>query len=153
MAKFPPFQDLWAAFPKGEAVEVKAQIGGRVDADWITNTCAIRVSRALNNAGATISYAKGKTISGADGKWHYFRVADLGAYLLANFGKPDLVIDRKAGAPALAPKDLLGVKGIVKFDVRIWRDATGHFTLWDGATCADKCYFAEASSISLWKVR
>ncbi len=54
MASLPDFKKLWDAYPTGAAPDVKTQIGGRVDADWVANTCAIRLSRALNYAGAPV---------------------------------------------------------------------------------------------------
>ena len=46
----PKFQDLWDNYPDMDGDYVKQMIGGQVNADWITNTCAIRTSRALNYA-------------------------------------------------------------------------------------------------------
>ena len=42
---------LLAGFVRGTDGIVKSLIGGNVDADWITNTCTIRISRALNYSG------------------------------------------------------------------------------------------------------
>src|SRR5688572_21594284 len=43
--KLPAFDDLWASYAYGEPEDVKELIGGAVNADWITNTCVVRVSR------------------------------------------------------------------------------------------------------------
>lgn len=145
----PGFSKLEQGFPKGSAEEVKTIVGGRVDADWIKNTCAIRVSRSLNYSGRPIPGSK-KTISGADGLWYFFRVVDLKEYLITNFGPPSLVLKRTAGK-AIAKELIKNKKGIVHFDVPGWSDATGHFTLWDGTACGDKCYFEQASVVSFWE--
>ncbi len=151
MAKLPAFKSLWDGFPTGEAAEVKAKIGGRVDAAWITNTCAIRVSRAFNEAGAKVPYVKEQTISGADGKWHFFRVKDLRAFMLAHYGNPTLVAKAPDTSSPVSSAVFANRKGVIHFDVRVWADATGHFTLWDGTSCGDKCYFDKASVVSLWE--
>ena len=55
MAILPPFGLLWANHPTDHDPEaVKRMIGGRVNLPWITNTCAIRMSHALNHAGSPI---------------------------------------------------------------------------------------------------
>jgi len=51
-ASGPSFDAMRKAYPKGTVAEVKKLIGGKVNATWITNTCVIRVSRALNYSGA-----------------------------------------------------------------------------------------------------
>jgi hypothetical protein len=152
MEDLPAFKKLWDGFPRGSVEDVKTLIGGRVDADWIKNTCAIRVSRALNQAGAPVPFTPPKnTISGADGKWHFFKVADLRTYLLKTYGPPGVVVKRSDKAVPIDASKFAGMKGIIHFDVQGWTDATGHFTVWDGTTCGDKCYFDKASAVSLWK--
>ena len=54
MAKLPHYGSLWMEYYDyiyyPDSAEVKKEIGGAVDAGWITNTCAIRVSGASNVA-------------------------------------------------------------------------------------------------------
>lgn len=151
MKALPSFKSLWEGFPTGTPAEVKAKIGGRVDAAWITNTCAIRVSRAFNQAGAALPYVEGQTISGADGRWHFFRVKDLRAFLLAHYGEPTLAVKAPDSSKPVNAALFANRKGVMHFDVRGWTDATGHFTIWNGTSCADTCYFGKASLVALWE--
>ncbi len=152
-ASLPDFETMWNAFPKGSAKEVKEAIGGKVNYDWVTNTCAIRISRVLNYTGHPIPYTKIEkedsteqlTISGKDKKWYFFRIRNLRPFIELQFGPPDVTLQ--------APFDLQELakyKGIILFDVDVWEDATGHYTLWNGTTCADHCYFDKAKTVSLW---
>ncbi len=147
-AKLPPYSALKQHFPALGADEVKALIGGNVNADYITNCCTIRVSRALNGAGAPIpkSFAGLTTVSGADGKRYAIRVKELRVYLRSTYGAPTLTASGGA-----VPESFRGVSGIIMFDVRGWSDASGHADLWDGATCAYKGYWAEAFEVLLWQ--
>jgi len=52
------------------------------------NSCAIRLSYALNQSGNSIEHDGNKTVSGADGSWYYYRVNDLGNYLKQTYGEP-----------------------------------------------------------------
>ena len=139
------FANWWNNFPSGSIDDVKKKIGGKVYADWITNSCAIRMSRVMNYSGFPISYQKEKTISGGDKKWYYFRIKDLKPFIESQLGAPDFTFH-----PSYDMSEFSSLKGIILFDVKVWPDATGHFTLWDGRTCKDKCYFDEASKVYLW---
>lgn len=139
------FNQWWSNYPAGEAEEVKKQIGGKVNAGWIDNTCAIRISRVLNYSGFEIPYTQGETISGADGKWYFYRIRNLRPYLESKLGAPNYTF-----SPPYDMTEISKLKGFIHFDVKVWRDATGHFDLWNGNTCAHACYFDKASSISIW---
>jgi hypothetical protein len=69
MRKLPTFDHLVKHYPHGDSETVKQIIGGKVDADWIENTCAIRMSRALNYSGVSIPAKSAglNVISGAAG--------------------------------------------------------------------------------------
>jgi hypothetical protein len=148
-AKLPPYSSLKKSFPAVEAAQVKALIGGNVDADYITNCCTIRISRALNGAGAPIpkNYPGMTTVSGADGKRYAIRVKEFRIYLRTTYGAPTL--SARGGAVA---DSFRGKQGIIIFDVRIWSDSSGHVDLWDGSTCAFHGYWAEAAEVMLWQV-
>ena len=112
MATLPPFQKLWDNYPgKQTADEVKKLIGGVVAQDWITNTCAIRMSHAFNLAGAPIpGNVPGMVTIRGGGKYANFRyairVAEMRKYLEARYGPPTFRIagphtgDREEPAPA-----------------------------------------------------
>lgn len=156
VASVPNFESMWNNYPHGEAEEAKATIGGAVDADWITNTCTIRLSRALNYAGDAVPVgpkqsAKGlHTVKGADGMNYAYRVAEMRQYLLKRYGKP--TIDRSSsGSSGVDKAPFTGKKGIIVFDVRGWSDATGHADLWNGSQPGHGEYFAQASNVMLWE--
>ncbi|MBC7388600.1 MAG: cytoplasmic protein [Opitutaceae bacterium] len=115
--------------------------------DDFANSCAIRISHALNQSGVPIVYSKGKTILGENHLWYYYRVKDLKQFLTDWYGDADIKVTDKKG--------LVGKKGIICFDIDIWIDATGHFTLFDGNKALggehdSDYYFKNASKISIW---
>src|SRR5579859_1604719 len=83
MATLPSFSILRQHYPDQDPDTVKQTIGGKVNADWITNTCAVRMSRALNYSGIAIpTDAQGlHVISGADAKWYSYRMQELEHWL------------------------------------------------------------------------
>lgn len=142
--KLPPLDGMWNAYPMGGAAEVKKKIGGAVDAAWITNTCTVRLSRALNYGGFEVpSPTKAKpmnVIKGGDAKWYAFRVREMSEYLRTRVGKPDVV--------STDPDDFIGKKGIIKFTISGSSAYTGHFDLWDGTGPRNHAYFGE--QVELW---
>jgi len=157
MAARPNYNVLYANYPKqDDAAEVKKLIGGHVDADWIGNTCAIRLSRAMNYSGYPIPpHLPGlATVSGADNRWYAYRMQELKRFLPHFFGQPtssatkgrDGAVDRTAFS---------GKRGIIAFDIH-FADADGHLDLWDGKTfiherIAGRDYFAAAIKVVLWE--
>ncbi|WP_145732511.1 T6SS effector amidase Tae4 family protein [Nitrospirillum pindoramense] len=93
------------------------------------NTCASRMSVALNKSGAPIvgNMPGVRTIGAADGSRIIFAVADMRTYLAHTLGNPD--IDNTS------PFDdkFKNKKGILAFSVN-WTGASGHIALWNGAT-------------------
>lgn len=159
MPKFPDFQKLWDAYPTGESADVKKLIGGNVNATWITNTCAIRLSRCFNAEGTLkipLSYQytdkkaplKMNTVKGGDGNRYAFRVAEILKFFKVKFGKPQIRIFKKRGDPM--PEVFKGKKGIIVFNDCGWADATGHVDLWNGEVCVGSEYFEKAKEVYLW---
>jgi len=89
----------YGAYPAPAAV--KQAIGGAADADWIVNTCALRMSRGLNGSGVTVpAHFPGlATVAGADRKRYAFRVAEVRRWLPHAIGKADFDHTKAAGAP------------------------------------------------------
>ncbi len=152
MPSLPSFKVLRQHYPDQDPDTVKRTIGGKVDADWITNTCAVRLSRAFNYSGITIPHGLDalKTISGADGKWYAYRMRELKHWIGETFGAPDLSRDGQVTRAEFA-----GVTGIVAFDIH-FNDASGHLDLWDGSSYIHQSsdprdYFTMASKVVLWK--
>jgi hypothetical protein len=131
-ASLPSFAALAAHYPTDDDPDaVKQDIGGEVDAKWITNTCVIRISKAFNYAGDA-KYAiprrdKLLTVKGADKKNYAIRVAEFIGFLRHQYGAPNVV----RSGQNIAVDAFKDKRGIVAWHVSGWNDATGHFTLWD----------------------
>lgn len=113
------------------------------------NTCALRMSYALNHSGVRLEKApsSGGTVIGDDGKNYWIRVKDLEAELRKRFKSPDIFYkqpdfpcanwtiqqlkDRATATNVNIISKIEDKNGIVVFKVSGWGDATGHFTLWD----------------------
>jgi hypothetical protein len=89
----PSFITAWAASqriydPVNSGAKVANVIGGNVEKNinstakqrW-NNTCAVRMSYILGEAGLMIPNIHGQTVSGADGRKYFFRVRDLIGFL------------------------------------------------------------------------
>lgn len=121
------------------------------------NTCAVRMSYALNRSGLKMGPApsSGGSIKGGDGYLYWIRVTDLKAHLANQFKGADEELILPAIPASLAhdtaavsaqykqrmriAKAWLDTKlgarnGIVAFNVTGWGDASGHFTLWNGTS-------------------
>lgn len=153
------YSALWDQYPDyqnfPDSADVKKMIGGNVDAAWITNTCAIRLSRALNYNAIPLpgNFAGLATVKGGDGKRYAFRVREMDPWLRFALGKPSFDIKKKAGA-AFDKTAIAATSGIIGFEIR-FADATGHFDLWDGGQFSSeyqtsKSYFTEATRIWVW---
>ncbi|PLK47312.1 hypothetical protein C0V76_17975 [Uliginosibacterium sp. TH139] len=156
----PAFQTMWSHFSTihgdGSLKIVGATIGGKVQENidlgikdpsaGFTNACAIRMSYCLNRSGTPITRGIWKAVSGGDKMQYIYRVSDLIKFMHQAFGKADL------SAKNPQPKDFQGLRGILLFGVP-WRDATGHATLWNGATCSDHCHFPIATEASIWLLK
>jgi hypothetical protein len=156
----PTWSKFWAEFPDygtyPDSEAVKAMIGGNVDADYITNTCAVRLSRGLNDSGVPVpgNRAGLVTVKGGDGKRYALRVAEMRTWLPGALGKPAVDLRKKQGE-SFDKSSLAALKGIIAFDIR-FSDATGHLDSWDGRTFSSEYnvedYWAPATRITLWSL-
>ena len=162
--KRPKFDEVWRHYPVGKpAGEVYQTVGGNAyelykeNPTGYANACALRLSRAFNYGGLTItSSATGYKVKGGDGKSYLLRVKDMIAFVKANFGAPD-----KKVVPKGLDKthDFIGKRGVLIFTVSGWGDASGHVTLWNGGDCGDHCYFihdqpdVSTSEILFWELK
>lgn len=131
--KLPNFQELTPNYPIAEkAAEVRKSIGGNVDKDHYKNTCIVRVSKALNYAKHPIPADSGdfKTRKGADGKWYGLGVQQFWEYMTKTYGKPTVYAENVNGR--IPYEKFAGKAGIIGFRVQGWKDASGHFTLFNG---------------------
>lgn len=121
--RFPTLKDLYEHLG-GNTVNNIYQLGFGPNG----NTCASRISVALNASGAPINPAlvpKNKRLSTASGQHIIFNVTQLRQYLLTTLGKPQF--------DKVSPYDdsFKGKRGIVAFSVN-WNGATGHIALFNG---------------------
>ncbi len=149
----PAFAALRSAYPddaSGDAV--KQAIGGHVNAAWITNTCAIRLSRAFNYSGIKIKHHDTPlmaTVSGADHNWYAYRMLEMRRWIEANFPAPALNIAGSTDRSKFA-----AVKGVIAFEIA-FADANGHLDLWDGShyvheNADARDYFKMSKRTILW---
>lgn len=92
----PSWSDFETAFPKRSdpnydtPAKLYASIGGAVlstvGPNSTTNTCAARVSKALNYSGVTIPNIPGKTYQGSDGKYYFLGAENLNRWMRKTFG-------------------------------------------------------------------
>lgn len=135
----PCFDDLSSHYLHGMYSSlVFKEIGGVVAQNYKPgrSACALRLSKALNYAGHEIPFIEGKTGSGSDGRWYFYRVLDMGEYLVEEFGPPDSTHYLADGMKAID-----GKKGIVYFRYCDFQyvDAYGHVDLFDGDSCTRRC--------------
>lgn len=130
---------IWDAYPKIEDYPTAKELyndligGGLKDAynESITNadpkddhswenTCAARMSRALNYAGVKVPESGyGMTMKGSDGMNYLFRVADLKNFLEATFINKLIPMDFNTQQP---------LNGAIYMQTNCnWTNATGHF--------------------------
>jgi hypothetical protein len=132
----PTLSAMWNEYPIGPKEAVGTLIGGDVAAnisanDW--DTCAIRMSRALNYGGSPVEGFEGmrnqyvpskvRAIHGADKKWYIYSVYDMRVYLTNRFGQPAKYPSSTSSA-AMATK---GMSGVIMFFPE-------HVDLWNGTT-------------------
>lgn len=129
--------------------ELADELGGKVETNIETNpaafgnTCAIRISHALNGSGHLVPYSKSpRVISDKDKRWYIYSVDELSAYLSKTYGPPFAPPKREASS-------FSGMRGIILFRGGI-TGATGHADLWNGFSCEGTCYFG-ALRIEFWE--
>lgn len=152
----PSWADMYKSYPK-ENIK-SSHFYEMVSKAWVLevaknprswqNSCAARMSCALNRSGIKLSPPKSRAmVKGDDGYIYWIRVTDLSGFLEEKFKKGDVEYNPKqilsmakenidARAAEIQNNFLQKIKGkhgVVVFHVTGWGDATGHFTLWDGA--------------------
>lgn len=160
MPKIPAIETLIEKYPNGNAPDVAKVVGGTVEKNFnnpkytaYKDTCAIRVSHALNLAGDPIPWAGGnidnpyrkgtkvRTDKGGNGKYYIYSTLDMRAYLIVRYGQP-----KKFPGGAETKEKIKGLKGIIAFG---WV----HIDLWNGTGCERSCYFEDprTDQILLWE--
>ena len=133
------------------AEKVKALVGGDINEKDVTNTCVIRLSVPLNALGEVIPpwSEQFRTRKGKDKRWYGLRVKEFWTYMIKTYGDP--AVTEKA---PLDKAKFLGIRGIIGFRAK-FKDATGHFTLWDGSDLLyggdDHDYWTISYEAALWE--
>jgi hypothetical protein len=154
-AAIPNVDQLIANYPNGKSEEVKRMIGGGVDAAWITNTSAIRMSRAFNYSGAPIPAGPASsvdgmhTVNGGDRRHYAYRVDEFRHWLIATYGRPALSF--MAGPYGQPLASLAGRKGVIVFVDCGWSDVSSHVDLWDGQKVVHQGHFERCKQVHLWE--
>ena len=127
---------IYDAYPKNNDPNAKdyvspdvlyQQVGGKLE-EWyfsvkgtakaLNNTCAIRLSKALNDAGLTIPKTEG-TYSGANDKNYFIAVKSMVKYLISTYG-----------TPVMANSKLSDFRTGIFYQSNCgWNDATGHLDI------------------------
>ncbi len=166
----PSYNNFVASFPRNlggslmsGADNVYSYVGGDV---WQTrldypskteNTCALKVSRALNYSGVSIPNLPGQTIKGADNKFYFLNSKKLNKWMRLTFGIPSGANHINAVQAGLhgvnLPSLLNGKKGIYSLVSSNSTWAYGHVDfLKSDATCGVNCHFYDApiDYIDIW---
>lgn len=163
-ARRPSWADMKKYYPDNKVSSPELydnMIGGRFKKLYneaaYENTCAVRMSFALNRSGLKLGKAPSRdgSVVGGDGYTYWIRVTDLKPELDLRFKGADeelklnpipvsalpdvdhrqaLFRERVKQAQDFLDTKLASRNGIVAFDVSGWGNASGHFTLWDGVS-------------------
>lgn len=163
----PTWAAFEAAFPKrsdplyNTSSELYISIGGdvltKVGTSNSTNTCAARVSKALNYSGITIPHIQSQTFQGSDGKYYFIGAANLNRWMRKTFGcaNPNTAIGEYSNSNSIHYNaneigtngsnlaiNLSGIQGIFTMVSSDYSWATGHTDLMDPVTsCDGGCHF------------
>jgi hypothetical protein len=178
----PSWSAFEAAFPKRSdpnydtPQKLYTAIGGAVYTNGYTgptsNTCAARVSRALNYSGVTIPNIPGKTYQGSDGKYYFLGAENLNRWMRKTFGcaNPNTAIGEYSNSNSVhynasqigtngenLPTLLSGMQGIYTMVSNNASWATGHADLLNPGstpTCDGGCHFdGPVRYIDVWKLQ
>jgi RHS repeat-associated protein len=134
MQNYPTHEEYGTATPGSSGMSVGQLIGGNAEQQFgQTDSCALRLSYALNQAGVAIPHIDGQTVSGkGHHSWYFFRASDLEKFVENRFGGTL----NFSGKTMTSWKSSVGsMSGVVHFDVHFIRGtAVGHITLYNGAT-------------------
>ncbi len=171
--QLPSWNDFNSAYLRNQdgtcmtgADNVYGYIGGEV---WETrlqypndteNTCALKVSRALNYSGIMIPQLLKPnglklTVKGADGKYYFLNAKALYSWMKKTFGTPNLHLNTVQGgaygqnfSQHLTPNK--GIYIMLPINPSLF-GASGHCDIFDGINCGNSCYFGNnVQEINLW---
>ncbi len=165
----PSYADFELAYPEQDGADlIYGMVGGDVLNARLANplatenTCAVKVSYALNHSGVVIPSIQSTalhpgTLKGADDKYYFLNTKALQKWLEKTFGttpNEDLIILTPEEGEILTGDDFgdSDKRGIF---INIWKAeyqniATGHSDIFNGSRCDDGCHFNKAEKIYLW---
>ena len=144
-------------------------IGGAIATFYVdesTNTCAIRLSKALNYSGVVIPNIINQTYKGADNKYYFKAAYQINIWMRNTFGTNPAAspnprnlnhycyTQTQAGVKGVnLPNLLSGKKGIYSIYSSDFNWASGHADLLNpDGTCGNECHFSDApiSRLDVW---
>jgi hypothetical protein len=169
----PTWANFNAAFPKhddpllDDPSEMYTSIGGQVLSQYNTaptlhqNTCALRVSKALNYSGVTIPAGTDR-YQGSDGKYYFLSAKALLIWMKKTFGTPtggNHLTGAQGGVNGENfPSLLAGKKGIYMMTPNYpGLFASGHADMIENSVCDGNCYFNTVTGgifeIYIWELQ
>ncbi len=167
-------QDLptWADYSNGYPTETGADnvygsVGGQVwqarinNPSRTTNTCALKVSIALNNCDVSIPNIPGKTLQGADGKFYFLNARALNSWMRKTFGVNPVNSNHhefsssEGGLNGINfPNLVSGLKGIYSMITPVNPGVSGHADiLYEDGSCLAGCQFElPIERIDIWNL-
>lgn len=125
------------------------------------NTCALKISRALNYSNISIKPEAEATFKGSDNKYYFVSTTRLYNFLISTFGPGDVILDNAQSALSqdIILSKLSGKKGMFVFQTSdyVAFGAYGHAGLFDGQGCLGRnCYFQTSvpiKKIVFWELK
>lgn len=166
----PTWNNFKAAFPLDSdplydtPLKMLNSIGGQVASFYNgpnTNTCAFRLSKALNYSGVVIPNIPGQTFKGSDNKYYFKAAYQINLWMRKTFGtgqanKHYSITGAEAGEHGVELPSLLSeIKGIYSLYSSDFSWASGHADLlYPDATCGNNCHFYDAPihRIDVWEL-
>lgn len=167
----PTWNNFKAAFPLDKdplydtALKMLNSIGGEVANFYNgpeTNTCAFRLSKALNYSGVVIPNIPGQTFKGRDNKYYFKAAYQINLWMRKTFGTSPTnpnhysITGAEAGVHGVELPTLLSeIKGIYSLYSSDFTWASGHADLlYPDATCGNNCHFYDAPihRIEVWEL-
>lgn len=150
------FATLKSNYPTTSKEELYRSMGGEwpqlIHNALYNNTCAVRLSLALNKSGMPIDRNMREAITGA-GESIIVKVATMGRFLRSKLGDVTWGISKNPSA-TFDPTHMPQFSGIVVYHAD-WDDATGHFDLWSGSRFIGAGSFTgiyEGFDVALWRI-
>jgi hypothetical protein len=152
----PTFDNFLLAYPSHvdpnfeSSEQIYTNVGGAVLTKYnqgARNTCALRISRGLNNAGVTIPNIPGVTVKGADNKNYFLVAKNLLAWMKVTFGTPtgsNHLTGTDGGENGQNFPNLLNGKQGIYIMIPNYPtlfEASGHADMFFNGDCDGGCYF------------